>query len=223
MLKTSFFSSLLESLCASASIASSAVVAACRWYDNCHMYLFARSTLLLLVVVLAGCSTMQVHSDFDPAASFTGLKTYDWTKAAKKVTGNPRLDDPALDKRIRGLIESQLAAQGYTKVSGGTPDFLVGYHVALEKKLAVSTMNDYYGYRAGWGWSYGAGTGTMMPQSYTYEYEQGSLIIDVVNPETHDLIWRGSAQAEVNRKKGNEQLTEAIKRILERFPPKPKK
>jgi Domain of unknown function (DUF4136) len=178
---------------------------------------------LLVFVVLAGCSTMQVQSDYDPAANFAGLKTYDWIKAAKKVTGNPRLDDPALDKRIRELIESQLATQGYTNVTGGTPDFLVGFVVALEKKLAVSTMNDYYGYRAGWGWSYGAGTGTVMPESYTYEYEQGSLIIDVVNPKTHDLMWRGSAQAEVNRKKGNEQLSQAIGRILERFPPKPKK
>ncbi len=187
------------------------------------MFFVARSIVLLLFVVLAGCSTMQVHSDHDPSANFAGLKTYDWTKAAKKVTGDPRLDNPALDQRIRELIQLQLAKQGYALAPGGTPDFLVGYHVALEKKLAVSTMNDYYGYRAGWGWSYGAGTGTMMPQSYTYEYEQGSLIIDVVNPKTHDLMWRGSAQAEVNRKKGREQLNEAVTRILERFPPKPKK
>ena len=45
----------------------------------------------------------------------------------------------------------------------------------------------------------------------------------MVNPKTHDLMWRGSAQAEVNRKKGREQLNEAVTRILERFPPKPKK
>ncbi len=204
-------------------VTSATVAAAYRWYDNGYMSLVTRSIPLLLFALLAGCSTMQVHSDYDPSASFTGLKSYDWIKAAKKVTGDPRLDDPALDKRIREIVESRLATQGYTKVSDGTPDFLVGYHVALEKRLAVSTMNDYYGYRAGWGWSYGAGTGTMMPQSYTYEYEQGSLIIDVVSPKTHDLMWRGSAQAEVNRKKGREQLNEAVTRILERFPPKPKK
>jgi hypothetical protein len=183
----------------------------------------AKSIPLLALIVLGGCSTMQVHSDYDPSASFVHLKTYAWNAATKKVTGDPRLDDPSLDKRIREITELQLATQGYTKASGGTPDFLVGYHVALEKKLAVSTMNDYYGYRAGWGWSYGAGTGTVTPESYTYEYEQGSLIIDVVNPKTHDLMWRGSAQAEVNRKRGNEQLTEAIRRILELFPPRAKK
>lgn len=181
-----------------------------------------QSLFLLSLLALSGCSTMQVHSDYDPAASFDGLQTYDWVMNEKEPATDPRLSDPLLDKRIRELVEKQLAAQGYGRSSTGTPDFMVGYHVALEKKLAVSTMNDYYGYRAGWGWSYGAGTGRLMPESYVYEYEQGSLIIDIVNPKTRELMWRGSAQAEVNQKKSAEQLTEAVQRILERFPPKQK-
>ncbi|MDX1486904.1 MAG: DUF4136 domain-containing protein [Acidiferrobacterales bacterium] len=187
------------------------------------MLMLHRSLLLLSFVALGGCSTMQVHSDYDPAASFDGLQTYDWVKTETNPTADPRLSDPLLDKRIRELVEKQLATQGYDRSSTGTADFMVGYHVAVEKKLAVSTMNDYYGYRAGWGWSYGAGTGRVMPESYVYEYEQGSLIIDIVNPKTRELMWRGSAQAEVNQKRGAEQLAEAVERILERFPPKQKK
>jgi hypothetical protein len=179
--------------------------------------------LLLFLVVLGGCSTMQIYSDYDRAANFEGLQTYDWVKTEKEPAADPRLSDPLLDKRIRDLVEKQLAVQGYDQSSTGAPDFMVGYHVALEKKLAVSTMNDYYGYRAGWGWSYGAGTGRVMPESYVYEYEQGSLIIDIVNPKTRELMWRGSAQAEVNQKKSAEQLTKAVQRILQRFPPKQKK
>ena len=95
----------------------SAVAAAYRWYHNAYMFFVARSIVLLLFVVLAGCSTMQVHSDHDPSANFAGLKTYDWTKAAKKVTGDPRLDNPALDQRIRELIQLQLAKQGYALAS----------------------------------------------------------------------------------------------------------
>ncbi len=187
------------------------------------MLILHRSLLLFSLVVLSGCLTMQVQSDYDPAARFDGLQTYDWVNTDKEPAADPRFRDPLLDKRIRELVEKQLAAQGYHRVSTGTPDFKVGYHAALEKKLAVSTMNDYYGYRAGWGWSYGAGTGRVMPESYVYEYEQGSLIIDIVNPKTRELMWRGSAQAEVNQKKRAEQLAKAVQRILERFPPKQKK
>lgn len=166
---------------------------------------------------------MRVQSDYDPAVKFEGLRTYSWIKTEEKPAADPRLGDPLLDKRIRDLVERQLATQGYDTSSTTTPDFMVSYHVALEKKLAVSTMNDYYGYRAGWGWSYGAGTGRVVPESYVYEYEQGSLIIDIVNPRTHELMWRGAAQAEVKPGKGREQLAEAVRRILERFPPQPKK
>lgn len=187
------------------------------------MLMLTRSLLPLSLVALGACSTMQVQSDYDPAARFDGLQTYDWVKTEKKPAADLRLSDPLLDKRITDLVESQLAAQGYRRSLAGAPDFMVGYHVALEKKLAVSTMNDYYGYRAGWGWSYGAGTGRVMPESYVYEYEQGSLIIDIVNTKTRQLMWRGSAQAEVNQKKRDQQLAEAVRRILQGFPPKQKK
>jgi hypothetical protein len=182
---------------------------------------------MLLLTALAGCSTMQVNTDFDPAADFDRLRTYKWMPGPQKVTGDPRLDNEILEKRIRTAVENQLNAQGFRKQSSGTPDFLVGYHVALEKKLAVSTMNTYYGYRAGWGWSYGVGTSPIGPESYTYEYEQGSLILDIVDGDTRGLIWRGSAQTEVNKtaspEKRQAQINEAVENMLERFPPKPKK
>lgn len=187
------------------------------------MAMLSRSLLLFSAVALSGCLAMQIRSDYDPAAKLDGLQSYDWIEIEKKPSADPRLSDPMLDKRIRQLVEKQLATQGYVRSTVGAPDFIVGYHVALEKKLAVSTMNDYYGYRAGWGWSYGAGTGRVVPESYVYQYEQGSLIIDIVNPQTRELMWRGAAQAEVSQKKRNEQLAEAVQRILERFPPQQKK
>ncbi|MFQ5754782.1 MAG: DUF4136 domain-containing protein [Acidiferrobacterales bacterium] len=186
-----------------------------------------RRAVMLLLTALAGCSTMQVNTDFDPAADFGILQTYNWMPGPQKVTGDPRLDNEVLEKRIHTAVENQLNAQGFRKQSSRTPDFLVGYHVALEKKLAVSTMNTYYGYRAGWGWSYGVGTSAIGPESYTYEYEQGSLILDIVDGDTRRLIWRGSAQTEVNKtaspEKRQAQINEAVKKMLEQFPPKSKK
>jgi hypothetical protein len=143
----------------------------------------------------------------------------------RKAAGAPRLDNEILEKRIRTAVDKQLAARGYRRQSTGTPDFRVAYHVALKKKLAVSTMNSYYGYRAGWGWSYG--TVAAGVESYTYEYEEGSLVIDIIAADTRRLIWRGSAQAEVNRtarpEKKQAQIDEAVAKMLERFPPKGRK
>ncbi|MFQ5995671.1 MAG: DUF4136 domain-containing protein [Acidiferrobacterales bacterium] len=187
------------------------------------MSVATRFFLVLLAGFFAGCSSMQVTSDYDPAADFADLTTYDWMPGPQKATGDPRLDNPLLEGRIKTAVDKQLAAQGFVKRSSAA-DFYIGYHLALEKRLAVSTMNSYYGYRAGWGWNYGAGTGVLGPESYTYEYEQGSLILDIVKPDTRKLIWRGSAQAEVNETassdKKQKQIDEAVRKMLAHFPPK---
>ena len=175
----------------------------------------------VLVVTLAACSTLDIRSDYDPEANFGGLKTYDWMPDPK--TGDPRVDNALVVKRITTAIDAELAAKGYTHITSGDPDFYVGYHAAVKDKLDVRTMNTYYGYAPGWGWNYGYGGGPYGTETYTYEYEEGTLMIDVVEPENKKLIWRGSAQAELKRRQTPEQseqgIREAVQKVLANFPP----
>ena len=187
----------------------------------------ARILSLLLVALLTGCSTMEVSFDSDPKADFTGLKTYAWLKEPQKPTGDPRIDgNTILENRIHAAVDAELAARGFRKVTSD-PDFLVAYHVSLDKRRSVQTLNNYYGYGPGWGYGYGSayrpGYWAGAPETYVYEYEEGTLILDVVNPENKELMWRGSAQDEVHFKsspeKEEKQLKEAVQRMLEKFPP----
>jgi hypothetical protein len=56
-----------------------------------------------------------------------------------------------------------------------------------------------------------------------FQYEEGSLILDFVDPQTKQLIWRGSAKAEVDDVKTPEKrealIDEAVQKILKNFPP----
>jgi hypothetical protein len=186
-----------------------------------------RTVVVLLSAVIAGCSSMEINHDYDPKADFAGLKTYDWLDAPQKATGDPRIDgNTILRDRIHEAVETGLAARGYRKVSSD-PDFLVAYHVSLDTRRSVQTLNNYYGYGPGWGYGYGAayrpGYWAGMPESYVYEYEEGTLILDIVNPKNKELMWRGSAQDEVHFKstpeKDQAQLNEAVHKMLEKFPP----
>ena len=142
---------------------------------------------------------------------------------------DPRIYDAILDKRIRLAVETQLAADVYQRVTSEAPDFLVGYNAAVAEKMEVATMNYYYGYDAGWGPGYSRypGVGYAMDnigtETYIYHFDEGTLILDIANPETRQLIWRGSAQAEVNlsdrQDRRDQRLKEAVRQILERFPP----
>jgi hypothetical protein len=188
---------------------------------------FTRTIVIVMAALVAGCSTIETSYDFDPKAKFTGLKTYKWLDKPQKLTGDPRIDgNTILANRIHEAVDTELSARGFRKVSSD-PDFLVAYHVSLDKRRSVQTLNSYYGYGPGWGYGYGAsyrpGYWGGAPETYVYEYEEGTLILDIVNPENKELIWRGSAQDEVNFKstpeKDQTQLNEAVQQMLEKFPP----
>lgn len=171
---------------------------------------------VLFAVVITGCATMNLATDYDPSANFSGLKTYAWVPSPSRGPDDPRVDNTLLESRIHAAVDSALAAKGYRQDTSGKPDFLVGYHAAVRDKMDVYAMNDMYGYRRGWGWG--------VSDVQVYQYEEGSLVLDVVDPTTKQLLWRGSAQAEVNRRLAPEareqRIQEAVRRLLERFPPK---
>ena len=195
---------------------------------DCVIKRTLRAALLVLTTTVVGCSTMEISYDYDPKADFKGLETYDWLNEPQKPTGDPRIDgNTILETRIHEAVDTGLAARGFRKVASD-PDFLVAYHVSLDRRQSVQTLNSYYGYGPGWGYGYGAsyrpGVWAGAPETYVYEYEEGTLILDIVNPENKELMWRGSAQDEVHFKstpeKDQAQLNEAVQKMLEKFPPK---
>lgn len=186
-------------------------------------------SLTLASLLSLGCSTLRVSSDFDPEADFSSLSTYAWKSTAQPETGDPRLDNSLLDQRIRRSVDAELANRGFEKTESGQPTFLIGYHAAIEGKLDVQTINDYYGYGAGWGWNYGMGPGAGWrgsPETHVRQYDDGTLIIDVSDPATEKLIWRGSGQGELDENRTPEQrdaeVAETVGKILESFPPQKK-
>ncbi len=190
--------------------------------ENSQLSEMARALVIVMAALVAGCSSIETSYDYDPKANFAGLKTYEWLKEPQKLTGDPRIDgNTILANRIYEAVDTELAARGFRKISGD-PDFLVAYHVSLDKRRSVQTLNSYYGYGPGWGYGYGAsyrpGYWAGAPETYVYEYEEGTLILDIVNPENKELIWRGSAQDEVHFKstpeKDQTQLNEAVILIL---------
>ena len=165
-------------------------------------------------LVLAGCSQIRVQSDYNPRADFARLRTYAWL-SDPQIVGDPRIDSPLLDRRIRAAVERHLAAKGYQKLEDGVPSFRVAYHVYLQRKTQlVAEPVGPYSYRW-WGG---------MTTVRTYEYDEGTLVLDVVDPQTDELMWRGTASATVDPhasvEKREERVDRAVSSILEKFPPK---
>jgi len=190
--------------------------------------------LLMTVIISSSCSSLNLTTDYDETINFTQLKTYAWHKANKhNENSNHYLKvNHIMDQRIRSLINQELKNEGLIK-SSTTPDFLINYSIIVEDRTDIQTYNNYNGYYPGF--RYGAGFGTYgqyMSMSYgsgssntqvTY-YQQGTLIIDVINPKTDQLMWRGAADGRLpknaNKQEKDKLIQKYITKILSNFPPK---
>lgn len=172
-----------------------------------------------LLIILAGCSSIQVRTDFDPTAELTGNKTYLWLPPPEGQ--DTRVNNPLTEARIMGAIDRALGEKGYKKETSGTADFAVGYHAAVEGQLNIQQVNSYEG--ISWWHSYGPGR-AVYTDTYIQRYDEGSLIVDILDYQTKHLVWRGSAQAKIDfteeQEKRERLVNEAVDRMFKDFPPK---
>jgi len=171
----------------------------------------------LAALLLAGCSTVTVTTDYDRSANFGALRTYAWRPGPQQGLDDPRFDRGFLDARVHAAVDRVLAARGHQQATPGTaPDFLVGYHAVVRQKTSVQTINSWYGYRVG-GWA-------AYPATHTYDYDEGTLLIDVIEPTTMKLLWRGVGKgvvdASASAEKRERRINDAVDKILADFPPR---
>lgn len=180
--------------------------------------------VVLLAALVAGCSTMQVTTDHNPDVDFSRLKTYRWVEPPTAPPPDPRIRNDLLEKRVHAIVDELLQAKGYRRVEEGAADFLVSWYATLDQKLDVQVVNNYYGYAPGWGWRgryypYGG----MGQETYISQYDEGTLILDMMDAGSHELIWRGYAVDRVNLtarpETKDKQLREALEKMLADFPP----
>jgi len=169
--------------------------------------------LCAMLSLLAGCSTMRSGVDYQREAAFGDLRTFAWRETPPQGPVDPRVDNTLLGQRVRAAVDRELGAKAYRQASAGEqPDFLVGYHAVLQPKVDVRTIGGWYGY-----------AGPRMTGTYEYEYDEGTLLLDVIDPRTKDLLWRGSATAAVypsdSPEKRERRIDEAVAKILAEFPP----
>ena len=182
-------------------------------------------SIVLLIALQFGCSSLMVTYDYDPGADFSTLRTFDWLADVQEPTGDPRLDNSLTDIRIRGTVDGQLALKGYTKAASEKPDFYVSYYASLKDLLNMSSISHYQGFgvgeRPGYGGGWPAGSRTVTD---VQSYKEGTLILDVVHGGTNRLVWRGIAQAEADPSRDPQTrqalIREAIHDMLTHFPPK---
>jgi hypothetical protein len=166
---------------------------------------------LMTMALLSGlASGQQVKTDYDRAANFTQYKTYSWQHVKTR--------DPLDVDRIKDSVNAALAAKGWTRVDSGGDASIV----AVEMTRDQQTLNTFYdGLGGGWGWRRFGGGGFGEATTTTETYKVGTVVLDLFDTKSKQLIWRGSASDTLsnNSDKNIKNLDKAIEKMFQHFPP----
>lgn len=165
---------------------------------------------LLVLFVLASCSTVRVATDYDREANFNNYNSFAFYKPGIDKAKISDLDK----KRILRAIESSMTAKGMTKSE--SPSLLVS--IFTKERERVDVYNHNFGY--GWGWNpwwYGGYYSNSVNRS-----TEGSLYIDLIDAKTNELVWQGVGTANLvthDMEKKEERIKEIVSEILAAYPP----
>jgi hypothetical protein len=170
-----------------------------------------------LVLAAAGCGTsIQTSYDYDVNADFETYRSYNWIPVPELEPGSSRQAvqrNDLLDKRIKNHVNAQLQERGLT-LDTNTPDLLIVYHTGVQDKVQVTD----WGYRYSdhyWGWG--------GREVDVYNYEEGTLILDLIDAATQNLVWRGAGSvaldSESSPEKSDELIRKVVGKIMSKYPP----
>jgi hypothetical protein len=170
--------------------------------------------VVILAFLLAGCSSLDVQADWDRAADFNDYATFGWLELEEAPTGIQLPDH--LDRRLRRVVDDVLTDKGLERAPAlPLADLLLVYYVGLERELRVNYSSPFYGpYGFGYwpGYAWGA--------TYVREYATGTLVIDVVDRRTKQLVWTGVVRGAVqSANPPSDRIEKVVLQLMRDFPP----
>jgi len=167
------------------------------------LYLMA---IIALAMVAAGCSTISVNHDLRFRSGFRDLQYVrvaagacdgDWRR------GGARQQNTLLDKRIRSAVEAELQAKGMT--ADTRPPLYYCLPTGVDSKINVTDWGTRIHAYGGW---YGD------RDVDVYQYEEGTLIVDLIDAKTHQLVWRGTATKTLEDNPSPERMEQNLREVV---------
>lgn len=162
-----------------------------------------RIVLASLASACTACGpTISVTTDWDRSFAFAELHSYAWVEQDR-----PEGEDEPTAVRVQRGTDRVLQERGFRR-DESAPSFLVAFQLGAEDRQKYVPHNQaVLGARS----------------TARVEYTANTITIDVIDPATREVIWRGSGETAPNSNATVEQQSDLIRRVVERvlrdFPP----
>ena len=160
-----------------------------------------RSLCVAVAIMMFGAVFVgQTRSDFNANYRFAQLHT--WNFVNNEVHTRDRFGSNEIwDMALRENLGFQLGRLGFTHASD-YPDFFVRYRLGTQERERFNIYYDWWGGGGYWpwawpghayygGWWYGHPAWGGSSTVYRTPYDESTLVVDILDGKTRDLVWRG--------------------------------
>ena len=167
---------------------------------------------IVLIVLLASCSSVKVNYDYDKTVDFSSYSTYNYYSDMQ--SGLSQLDE----KRLLNALDSTLKARGYRLAE--EPELFINiisneYRSAPNNNVGVGL--------GGGGRNVGGGISVGLPLGGPNM--QRSIQIDLVDAQRDALVWQAvesGLRENASPSVREDKLRAVVKKVFSKFPPKVK-
>jgi len=161
--------------------------------------------LLLLATQFVFCtSAISIHSARSPTARFSGYRTFafeSFGSAPSDYVSSARSAE--VRSRVRQQASKLLQAKGYVVAADSKPDLTIRV-AAGRREQEISHPHP---------------APRWLEEDEEEDFVEGALVIDALDAATEELVWHGSARAEVNPNQiDDERLRRAVTSVMATFP-----
>jgi hypothetical protein len=192
-----------------------------------------KQALALAAVLALGVAVVhagvKVRAEFDKEYDFSKARTFGWhpdgageVKLLMREGGDPEQIRVRWEPTIKDAVEREMTKRGLAPATAGTPDLMMHYYFLSGPNSESQFRGQFVGAVPPWGLPDFAMTTTSFKI-----FEQGTLVLDFIDGPKRQIVWRGIAEAEVDRQRSpaerEKRLRDAVGELLKKYPPKAKK
>lgn len=196
-----------------------------------HMLVYVGLAYVLgfVLTMVSSCSVFDVSYTMDKEKDFSKYKTFAWFDGgySDSISGSFDIDAASMDSAIRNSVEQHLTGKGYVEEHHDHADLWINYQAIAktttsnEYKYELKDINQTYKTKL-----IRYSSSLDASRRFTTRYELGTLIVDIIDRATSEVIWRGSVEMPLGlynkEEKKINRLNKAINKLLIPFPSRPK-